>query len=422
MRPLLFFCFVLFSTMLLNTLPASAQFTLDAQLRPRFEIRNGYQKMLPVGAVPSVMISQRSRFNFTYQTRNLKLKFTPQDVRIWGDEQIANTTGVFGDYASLDAHEAYAEFAIRRSLWISVGRQELVYDNMSLLSNRNWNQNGISSDAVVLKKVYRGWSAHLGGTWNTLKESTSNNYFPKDRLKTLSYLWLNKQLKNGIRLSLIHAASGITETDTTNTLQFRHTSGFYAQYQKRYLYAQGNVYYQYGRNQRGIPVSAWMADADVSRRFGIMTAGVGLGYVSGNKTKPEEMITDRHFYELYRAKHMYFGFMDYFTNVPVQNKQGGLADLYWYLQFRLSQRLSVKNTMHYFSLAQTNPNTPDKKHLGFENDLIFTYRFADWGTLEAGYLFFLPTESLTELQGVKNPKFPQFTYLMLSITPVMFKN
>jgi hypothetical protein len=217
-------------------------------------------------------------------------------------------------------------------------------------------------------------------------------------------------------------ASGITETDTTNTLQFRQTSGFYAQYQKRYLTAKGNVYYQYGKNQQGVPVSAWMADADVSRRFGIMTTGVGLGYVSGNKKVQQEMTTDHHFYELYRAKHMYFGFMDYFTNIPVNNKQGGLANLFWYLNLRVNQRLNLKNTIHYFSLAQTNPLTPDKKHLGYENDLVISYRFADWGTLEAGCMFFVPTESLKQMQGVNNPGFPQFGYLMLNITPVMFKN
>jgi len=412
---------LLLATLVLSSMPVFAQFTLDAQLRPRFEFRDGYQQMLPVGSVPTAMISQRSRFGFTYQTGNLKLKFVPQDVRIWGDEQIANTTGVFGDHASLDVHEAYAEFAIKPHLWISVGRQELVYDNMSLLSNRNWNQHGIASDAVVLKTARRGWNAHLGGTWNTLKESSSNNLYPTNRLKTLSYLWLNKRLKNGIQLSLVHVASGITETDTTNTLRFRQTSGIYAQYQKRHFNVKGDLYYQYGKNQQGIPVSAFMADADVSRRFGILTAGIGLGFVSGNRSLPEDLNTDHSFYELYRAKHLFFGFMDYFTNVPLQNKQGGLVDYFYYVDLKISQRLSIKQITHYFMLAQTNPLTPKKRHLGTENDLILSYRFADWGTLEAGYLFMISTESLNQLQGVNNPKFPQFGYVMLNITPVMLR-
>lgn len=120
-----------------------AQMSIEAQLRPRFELRNGYKQLVPKEAVPTAIISQRTRFSFLYQTQQLKVKIVPQDVRIWGDEQLANTSGVFGDHASLDLHEAYAEIRLKPSLFMTIGRQELIYDNMSILSNRNWNQTGL---------------------------------------------------------------------------------------------------------------------------------------------------------------------------------------------------------------------------------------------------------------------------------------
>ncbi len=399
---------------------SSSHFVIDAQLRPRFEFRDGYKTLSIEGSAPALLVSQRSRVGFTYQSDRIRLKIVPQDVRIWGDEQIVNTTGVFGDHASLDLHEAYAEVRLFRSTWISVGRQELVYDNQALLSNRNWNQNGIASDAVLLKYHRPGWMLHLGGTWNTIKESAANNYCPSDRWKTLSFLWLNRNLNNILRISAMHVASGITETDSTNRLWFRHTSGINTNMKWRYMNFNGNLFYQYGRNQQGMKVSAWLADAEITQKFGILTPGIGFGYLTGNSLSPDSMRTDHLFNDLYRSKHKFFGFMDYFTNIPVQTAQGGLVDYYGFVDCKLSRNVNIRNIVHLFRLAQTNPNTPDQKVLGYENDLILSYRFADWGNLEAGYLFFLPTESQKVLQGISKDKFSQFAYLMLTLTPKLF--
>jgi hypothetical protein len=102
-----------------------AQFTVDAQYRNRFELRDGYKKLASEGATPAAFISQRTRLSFIYENEFLKLRFTPQDVRIWGDEQLSSSTGVFGDYASLDLFEAFVEIKTNENGWLSVGRQQL---------------------------------------------------------------------------------------------------------------------------------------------------------------------------------------------------------------------------------------------------------------------------------------------------------
>ncbi|HOO84116.1 MAG TPA: hypothetical protein PLS94_06115, partial [Prolixibacteraceae bacterium] len=76
-----------------------AQFTVDANIRNRFEIRNGYQKVIPNNVVPAAFMHQRTRLLFAYNSENLKVRISPQDVRIWGDESITSSTGVFGDEA-----------------------------------------------------------------------------------------------------------------------------------------------------------------------------------------------------------------------------------------------------------------------------------------------------------------------------------
>ena len=150
---------------------AIAQFSVDAQLRARGEVRDGYQKINPEDASPAVLVSQRTRLAFTYEMPRLKLKIVPQDVRLWGDQAKLSATGV-GDNPSLDLYEAYAELRISELLSISAGRQELIYDNGRMLGNRNWNQNGISYDALVLKYRRDGWKIDAGASWNTLSEAS----------------------------------------------------------------------------------------------------------------------------------------------------------------------------------------------------------------------------------------------------------
>lgn len=398
-----------------------AQFKIDAQLRPRFELRDGYQKLAPQGSVPAGFISQRSRISFSYETETLKLRFTPQDVRIWGDEANYSIGANNGDNASIDLFEAYAEIKMGEIGWISIGRQQFFYDNEWMLGARNWNQNGNSNDAVIFKLKPLGWNLHIGSAWNANKEASFDNFYPTDRYKSLSYLWLNKAVTESWNLSVLQMATGITMTDTTNDLTFRHTSGFYTDYKLNNISVLANAYLQYGKNQTGKPVTAYLLALDASYKAGNFTPGFGYSYHSGNKTTGASLTTDNLFDLVFSARHKYFGQIDYFRTISSHTKQGGLVDYYLYMDYKFSKALSLRNTSHYFQLAQTNPGTPDNKNLGFENDLVLKYKISDWCAIESGYMFFLPTSSLETIQGVPDSKFSQFFYFQLTLTPSLFK-
>lgn len=397
-----------------------AQFSVDAQFRNRFEIRDGYQKLSAEGSNPAILISQRTRVTFGYETGGLKLKFTPQDVRIWGDQSKMSTSGV-GDNPSLDLLEAYAEVKLGKAGWVSAGRQQLVYDNKRLLGNRNWNQNGISYDALVFKFRPKDWNLNVGASWNTLIDSLAENRYPSSRIKSLNFLWLNRKFNDHLKLSLLHISAGITKSDKENKMNFRHTTGLYGEFKKDNFSAWSNFYYQYGKNQKGYNLSAFLFDADASYKWGKLTTGAGMGYLSGNHETPGSGKTDRLFDPLYGNRHLYFGSMDYFSNFAKQTANGGVADYYLWLDYRFTDKTSIRNTTHYFTLAQTHPGTPDDKELGFENDLILSFRFTKWGILEGGYCFFLPTETLKIIQEVNQDKFSQFFYLQLTLTPNLFR-
>ena len=405
---------------LATSLLSYGQFSIDAQLRPRFEIRDGYKHLLPDSVSPAYLISQRTRLSFAYENKFLKVRITPQDARVWGNEQLSTSTGVFGNAASLDLFEGYLQLRLGRWGWLSVGRQQLIYDNQRLLSGRNWIPTAISYDAVVAKMTLGSWNLHVGGSWNTFGENLFNNYYPSHRIKSLDFLWLNKEFTQNIKLSLIHVASGVTHSDTTNRLYWLQTTGLWGNFKWHGLKAWFDCYYQYGRNPQGIKASAFLFDVNTSYTIGFFTPGLGISYLSGNKQTGSAMTRDHLFNELYGARHIFFGNMDYFVNTVVSTKQGGLIDYFLFLKFSICKGLTLSNTSHFFQLAQINSLTPADRNLGFENDLVVKYSFLSWGALESGYCLLLPTQGLKTMQGMQNPRLPQFFYLQLSITPTLF--
>lgn len=279
----------------------------------------------------------------------------------------------------------------------------------------------MSYDALVFKIKLSEWNLHMGSSWNNLTETTSNNLYPTSRIKSYNYLWLNRKFNDSFSTSLLHVASGVTATDTTNTLNFRQTTGIYSELKNDNLSLRWDAYYQYGKNQKGTNVNAFAINADASYKITNLALGLGFEYLSGNKKIGTDQTQDNLFDMLYGARHKYFGFMDYFSLFASHTKQGGLTDYYFYLDYKFSKSVRIRNIVHYFQLAQTNPTTPRDKNLGYENDLVVEYKFNDWGTLESGYMFFLPTESLKAIQGVANDKFSHYFYLQLAITPTLFK-
>jgi len=417
--------FVKVTSLIIFSLCSSAlniygQIKVDAELRNRSEVRNGYTKLANEGETPALLISQRTRLTFSYESENLKIKITPQDVRIWGDDSNFTLSGSNGNNASLDLFEGFADIKICKKGWLAVGRQQLVYDNQSILSKANWNQNGISTDAVLLKLNLNDWNIHVAGSWNSTQQALSNNLYPTDRYKTIDFIWINRQFNDRVKVSFIHVAAGRTQTDTTNNINFRQTTGIYSTYKVGNFAFWFDLYYQYGKSQPGKNVSAMLLDAEAGYKLKNIIPGVGYSYISGNSQTGKNLTTDHLYEPIYRSRHNFNGFMDYYATYPKQTSNGGLIDVYGFLDIVPSKKVSIRNNLHFFKLAQTNPGTPADKNLGIENDLVSKFKFSDWGTLEGGYMLYVPSETLKTIQNVQNGKFSQFVYLQLTIIPTLF--
>ena len=403
--------------MLLVSYSLGAQFRIESEFRPRFEIRDGYKKLQPPGAVPALLVKQRFRLSFSYRSEDLYIKLTPQDARVWGDEQLVSSTGVFGDSAALDLYEAFAGIRLGKNGSVIVGRQELVYDQERLLSKRNWNHNGLTYDAVVFKFSPEPWEIHAGGTWNSLGEASFGNLYREGKIKTLDYIWMNYSGSKYFYISGIYVASGVPGTDTTDRLFFRHTAGSFFSGSFGHSRYRAEVYLQTGKNYTGEIVSAWLTSADFTYKIGSFKSGLGATMISGDKNPGSGR--DRLFDQLYGSRHRYLGHMDYFSNLSASTHGGGITDLYGSFQYAHGEAFEIKSISHAFFLGQVNERTPAQPYLGFEQELEFSWTFSENGSLKAAWLMFFPSEGLRIMQEVPGTAPASFAFLELTINPVL---
>lgn len=154
---------------------AHAQFSLTGQVRTRTEVRDGLGNLAPKDSKAAVFTSQRTRLTFGYKWDRVQFQTAVQDVRVWGQDAATINNA---DGNRLMVHEAWAEITLANSadttikfkpiqnLSLKIGRQELVYDDVRLLGNLDWLQQGRRFDAALLKAQHLGWALDLGAGMN----------------------------------------------------------------------------------------------------------------------------------------------------------------------------------------------------------------------------------------------------------------
>ena len=176
----------------LSVFTAEAQFTLTGQLRTRTELRNGLGNLVVKGAKPAVFTSQRTRLTFGYKWDRLTFGVALQDVRVWGQDasSISNADG-----NRFMLHEGWADLTLFNKadttirtkgidqMSIKIGRQELSYDDVRLIGNLDWLQQGRRHDMALLKTVHKGWQIDLGYAFNQNSDAfgtTGTSYLPSN--------------------------------------------------------------------------------------------------------------------------------------------------------------------------------------------------------------------------------------------------
>jgi len=443
---------VILSALFLAVLPSVVQaqeeentpensFTLSAQLRPRFEYRNGAYIPLQEGEKPAILVNNRTRLNFDYHHGDqLQLFVSLQNVNIWGQApqvQLNDRTG------GLSVFEAYAALPIYEDLNIKIGRQMIVLDEDRIFGSLDWHPAGRAHDAINInwkndKLTLRSFFAfnqnYLEGNITSGNVNNPKGQFfapggqPYQHLEAV-HAHYNFAPTQG--LSVLVANLGQRNDLIDDNDYNMQTIGFHYRGKSDALRYGAEGYLQTGKSATSkkkdgsITPSkdkqAFLLAALVGYQFTpAFSATLGLDYLSGNDNTNDTAKTKlSNLSPVPTIK--FYGFMDHFY--VSYSPSVGLLNPYLNLNLKTSDKGSLSFTGHYFHSAAKIAGDKDNKtrSLAVEGDLVYTHKIQNFVSLQAGYSLLVPSSSYNNLQGLHNVRKQQdWLWCSLNINPKLF--
>jgi len=146
------------------------EFSVKAQVRPRYEYNHGGILPLREKDDPISFISNRARLSLGYDNGFLSMGLSGQDISVWGQKpQIDNA-------ANFTLNEAWVKLT-NNDWFLQLGRQSLSYDDDRILGTLDWHQAGRWHDALRMgfdKKEHR---LHLILAYNQTPKSPRQGSF-----------------------------------------------------------------------------------------------------------------------------------------------------------------------------------------------------------------------------------------------------
>ncbi len=398
-----------------------AQFTIDADLKTRSELRHGYNNLFQDDADPAAFVGQRTRLNFGYTNEKLKLFISVQDVSTWGDtRQILPNDG--NDSFSL--FQAWAQLSLDENWSVKAGRQVISYDDQRIFGGLDWALQGRFHDAALIKYKKNGFKADLGFAFSQEEQAnegtgyTINGFFS---YKSMQYAYLNKSWKKN-SVSVLFLNTGFqkftgTDGDIPDGVFYRQTAGTYFKFPIKNVNLAGSFYYQFGKANATTDLSAYQASLEGTYKTGKVLMGLGFETLSG--TDQNGSSENNSFFPLYGTNHKFNGFMDYFY-VGNHANNVGLNDLYAKFIFTTGKKSNILLKGHYFA-AQADFATDADKYLGTEVDLVYNQKLMKNVKLSIGYSHMFASESMSLIKGGRpNDNINNWAWLQLVIRPNLF--
>ncbi len=407
---------------------SDAQLTIDGQFRTRAEYRDGYKKIAQEGSYAVPIVLQRSRLIFGYSEDALTFKFSGQDARVWGQNAagMANSTQVL---------EAWASYAFSQNLSVKLGRQELKYDDQRLFASKDFSLTGATYDAALLKYDNKETATffHLGAMINNNAQDIVLTNYNSTLPKYMAFVWFSKPISSQITVNAINVLDVSQNTADPHWMYARNTIGgnVISSLQASFGGRLGG-YYQFGNAQKvgtftTPKISAYAFNASVwvkpLEKFMVTATFDAYSGQDWSDTAPSKKTS---FNRLLNAGHAHLGFMDYFTSATLSEVLGaGLYNFFVRADLKLSEKSSVQATANYFMLEKgyLPGDVKVDKGLGTELDLVFNYKVAKYLSVQAAWMFMLPTETLEAIQGLapNTGEFSHYAYVSLNFTPNFFK-
>ncbi|UZD21488.1 alginate export family protein [Algoriphagus halophytocola] len=390
---------LLFLTITLGKLAKAQEFTLDADIRPRFEYRHGFSSLYADEAKPAAFVTQRSRLNFAFKDQKWSLYFSAQDVSTWGDtQQLSATDG----NNSFSIFQGWIRYAFDENWGIKLGRQVLSYDDQRILGATDWAMQGRTHDAAMLQFSRNKFDLDLAfafnqeGQYNFGTDYTIRGGFSYKTMQmahltkawdqaTFSFLFMNTGFQK-------YTNDPIPQTDG---LYYRQTTGTYYSFPISFLTITGSAYLQSGMANAATDLSAYQYMIEAKYKAGKVTLIAGFESLSGTDQAGEDK--NKSFFPLYGTNHKFNGFMDYFY-VGNHANNVGLNDFYGKVQLAVASKGNLGLDLHYFS-ANAELADDFSKNLGAELDLYYSHSLGQYVKIAGGYSQLFATESMSVLKG-----------------------
>ena len=411
---------------------ADNEFTIDAKLNTRGEIRVGGFDVLEEDENERMahFIMGQYRLNIGYKRADwFELRLSPQFSGVWG--QAGGNLSLSEGWLSMKH--------TKTGLFAKLGRQSFEYDDERILGYDDWTMTAPTHDALKLGFEGHGHKVHILLAYNQNSENISQgiDYYAGgiQPYKTMQTLWYHYETpKSLFGISLLGMNIGVQSKNENfpDKTYYQQLVGTYLTLKPSIVSLEGSFYYQMGKEEKGIPLNAYMGSAKVlvapndfynlyvgydylsGEKFPIVING-GLGLIFHDKA--------RAFCPLFGSHHEFYGAMDFFyLDSYVNNFSPGLQNLYTGGTVSPVKGLKINAAYHFFAIAANLKIHQEelKKALGHEIEINVDYTFAKFVKVGAGYSFMRGTETMELLQRVSDKRRLHWGWVMLSVNPTIF--
>jgi len=341
----------------------------------------------------------RTRFGAAIQpTSDVNVYIQIQDSRAFGSEPstLANT-------ANVDIHQAFFQV---NDLWgypltLKIGRQEMVYGNQRLIGAVGWSNVGRSFDAAKLSIGKKNTLDLFSAIINENNTPVTGAATPAavEGEENTDFNFVGAYYKHRNNPDYMLDIYGLFESNLNESIPDendlnRLTLGSYnkGKFGNSFDF-ETEVALQLGKRM-GQDVSAFMLTGALGYTFQTAKApsvSIGIDYLSGSEAGDEDYNT---FDTIFATNHKFYGYMDYFINIPDNTNDAGLVDIMAKVNYPLSNSLKFNAHFHNFQTAKG-----DEKNLGNELDLILDYQYNKVASFQFGVSAFVPGDLTEQIFG-----------------------
>ncbi|MFO7447340.1 MAG: alginate export family protein [Ignavibacteriaceae bacterium] len=322
-----------------------------------------------------------------------------QDSRVFGEE-----TNTLASIDNIDLHQGYVTLKelFDWDMDVQAGRFEVVYGTERFFGSVGWHYVGRSWDGVRLK-FYPGFKLDVFALTHTESVPYIGNavpaLYPLNQTPTPAYsvygIWESGVIDAQNQLDLFGYyevnRQKITGTDDFVIDRFTIGANHFGKYGNLSTIAEAA--YQFGKVGI-IDVSAYLVSLQASYKAENWKLGAGADILSGRDYADNYNV----FSPSFGTNHKFYGFMDYFINIPQNTSDLGLHDFYLNASFAPNDsKFSASLDLHHFSTDQSlfitsefSPDGEEESSLGQEIDLTVKYNFIQGTSLTWGGSAFIP--------------------------------